>query len=426
MAEHDLEHLLGGFAADTLTAEEKQQLYNVALQDQQLFNALADEQALKELLTDPAVRRTLLQALKQTRTSGAGDSGSWLDWFMRPSNLALAGGLATAVFAVVLGIKVYQDSLKQAAQPAATEEAQPATPPSSAPLASRPAPPLDEKPALNAEERAAVHAPSEKEVAPATTRAKRERMTPPLPQEPKAIEPGRQRLSGPHELDTLSDHANAPTATSGTAAKKLAPAASPPVAMQAPAKAAIPGAVVPPVSARTLFYGGQSEQAATSQDRAAKPLGLRYSFVARGSDGQDREMDAATAAMSTEPVRLTLDTNQPAYLQVWAMGGSSPTKLLFPEKGSGQISTRIAPGQRQPIPVPTEHRTGTLVIRLSLVPFGPISRQEAALLDRPATGQLLESVTGPATNGQAEQATYVIGDRASSIIQIAITLPPSQ
>ena len=43
MSDHDLEKLLGGFAADTLTPEEKQALYTAALQDQQLFNALADE-----------------------------------------------------------------------------------------------------------------------------------------------------------------------------------------------------------------------------------------------------------------------------------------------------------------------------------------------------------------------------------------------
>ena len=60
MSEHDLEKLLGGFAADTLTPEEKQTLFTAALQDQQLFNALADEQALKELLSDPDVRRRLL------------------------------------------------------------------------------------------------------------------------------------------------------------------------------------------------------------------------------------------------------------------------------------------------------------------------------------------------------------------------------
>ena len=48
MSEHDLEKLLGGFAVDTLTPEEKKALYTAALQDQQLFNALTDEQALKE------------------------------------------------------------------------------------------------------------------------------------------------------------------------------------------------------------------------------------------------------------------------------------------------------------------------------------------------------------------------------------------
>lgn len=65
MSEHDLEKLLGGFAADTLTPEEKQALYTAALQDQQLFNALAEEQALKELLSDPVVCHRLLASFEQ-------------------------------------------------------------------------------------------------------------------------------------------------------------------------------------------------------------------------------------------------------------------------------------------------------------------------------------------------------------------------
>ncbi|TLY22778.1 MAG: hypothetical protein E6K66_07655, partial [Nitrospirae bacterium] len=87
MSEQDLEKLLGGFATDTLTSEEKQTLYAAALQDQQLFNALADEQALKELLADPDVRRRLLASLEQKSASGAGGSLSWLDWFRRPAGL---------------------------------------------------------------------------------------------------------------------------------------------------------------------------------------------------------------------------------------------------------------------------------------------------------------------------------------------------
>src|SRR6476620_2037458 len=111
MAEHELEKLLGGFSADTLTAEERHQLYAAAHQDQQLFNALADEQALKELLADPVVRRRLLASLKQKSASGGGEHLSWLDWFKRPAGLVVAGGLVATMFAVVLGTRVYQDSL---------------------------------------------------------------------------------------------------------------------------------------------------------------------------------------------------------------------------------------------------------------------------------------------------------------------------
>src|SRR5438874_1661533 len=128
MSEQDLEKLLGGFAADTLTPEEKQMLYAAALQDQQLFNALADEQALKELLADQDVRRRLLASLEQKSAPGAGGSLSWLDWFRRPTGLAIAGGLSAAALAVVLGVRIYQDSLRQVAQSIATEEVKSATP----------------------------------------------------------------------------------------------------------------------------------------------------------------------------------------------------------------------------------------------------------------------------------------------------------
>src|SRR5262249_2358503 len=116
--------------------EEREKLFAAALQDQQLFNALADEQALKEILADPAVRRRLLQALNQTGPSGA--ALSWLSWLRRPATLAYAGGLAVAVFAVVLGTKVYQESLRQATQ-LATEDVKPVSPASPAPPASAPA-----------------------------------------------------------------------------------------------------------------------------------------------------------------------------------------------------------------------------------------------------------------------------------------------
>ena len=121
MPEHDLEKLLGGFAANTLTPEERSQLYTASLQDQQLFNALADEQALKELLSDPAVRRKLLEALKRPNTAEAGGSLPWWAWFKRPAGLAFAGGLAAVIFALAFGTRIYQESLDRAVQSVTTD-----------------------------------------------------------------------------------------------------------------------------------------------------------------------------------------------------------------------------------------------------------------------------------------------------------------
>jgi hypothetical protein len=146
MSEHDLEKLLGGFAADTLTQEEQQALYTAALQDQQLFNALADEQALKELLSNPDVRRRLLMLLEQKKTPAVVGPLPWLDWFRRPAGLAVAGGLTAAALAVVLGVRIYQDSLTQTSQSVATEAATPSSPSMPMPPASQPPAPQVREP----------------------------------------------------------------------------------------------------------------------------------------------------------------------------------------------------------------------------------------------------------------------------------------
>jgi hypothetical protein len=57
------EQLLGGYATNTLTEEERRRLFEAALQDQEIFNALADEEVLRQLLSDPKVRKRLLAVL---------------------------------------------------------------------------------------------------------------------------------------------------------------------------------------------------------------------------------------------------------------------------------------------------------------------------------------------------------------------------
>ena len=478
MSEHDLEKLLGGFAADTLTSEEKQTLYAAALQDQQLFNALADEQALKELLSDPDVRRRLLASLEQKSVSGAGDSLSWLDWFRRPAGLAFAGGLAAAALAVVLGIRIYQDSLRQAAQSVATEESKPTAPPPPIPSASQPVPPqFAESQAKAKENREPAIAPAKKDML-VDKLAKRERSAPPALQEQRASDTARDSVKLQTEQDEVRGQAKAPMAAlskseeevTSSADQKLAassasPAAAPePKQMQTPASTPVAGAVAPAVSARTFFYGGEAvrpdgRSMAQEKERAMKPLaesapqagrlerkmdqfalagksggtatqlrplGLRYSFVVRGTDGQDREVDAATVSKSTVPVRLTVEANQDAYLQVWKAVGSSTPQLLWPEKETGQISLKITGGQRQQILLPMESGPVILTACLSRVPPGPTARHEAAMFDRLSPNQLQESITASNQTGSQERATYVVKQDPSTTAQIAVNITLSR
>src|SRR5262245_5897114 len=258
MPEHELEKLLGGFAADTLTPEERKKLFTAALQDQQLFNALADEQELKELLADPAVRRRLLQALNQTGPSGA--ASSWLNWLRRPATLAYAGGLAVAVLAVVLSTKVYQESLRQATQ-SAREDVQPVSPPLPAPPASEPAqaPLTDTK--LEKKGKVAPAAPEKKEGLKDKS-ARREKATAvkPLEQEHPGSRDDLRRRSEQDQVQkqapvkTLEKAAGDETAF-GSKLKGDSPsqAAAPELKSRATAPASSPVA-----GARALFYGERS------------------------------------------------------------------------------------------------------------------------------------------------------------------------
>ena len=419
MSEHDLEKILGGFAADMLTVEERKLLYTAALNDQQLFNTLADEQALKELLADPAVRRRLLVSLKQKNATDAGGSLSWLDWFRRPAGLAFAGGLSAAALAVVLGVRIYQDSLRQAAQSVATEEV-------------RPAIPQAVEPQTKAKENVAPSIGLQKKDTSIGKLAKRER-----------------------SMDEVTS----------TADQKLAASAAPPSSapeskqIHPPAGGRVAATATPALSARALFYGGEPSRTDThsmakEQEQAMKPLaesvpranrperpleglsqlgkaagtiaqvrplGLRYSFAVRGTDGQEREVDAATAAKSIQPVFLTVEANQNVYLQVWETVGSSTPQLLWPEKEAGQVSLKMTAGQREQIPLQMKNKLITLTARLSRVPPEPITKQEGPMYERLSSNQLQELITPSGTAGLQERATYVVNQNPFTA-QIAVEM----
>ncbi|WP_342349734.1 hypothetical protein [uncultured Nitrospira sp.] len=98
------EHLLGGYATNTLTEQEKRQLFEAALNDQTLFDALADEEALKVMLADPEARQRILASLQTTENTGvARKGGKWWDWFRHQSSLAWTGSIAAVGLALIFG-----------------------------------------------------------------------------------------------------------------------------------------------------------------------------------------------------------------------------------------------------------------------------------------------------------------------------------
>ncbi|MCI1280183.1 MAG: hypothetical protein LKG23_14495 [Nitrospira sp.] len=458
MPEHDLEKLLGGFAANTLTPEERSQLYKTALQDQQLFNALADEQALKELLSDPAVRRKLLETLARASTSEAGESLPWWAWFKRPAGLAFAGGLAAVIFALAFGTRIYQESLNRAASPVATEDARQAAPSVQAPQ------PSDSLRSPEAESRLKAQTPGEPGQAPSKKNvltgkvAKQERSATATLPEQRAAETSSDLARSPREHNESSKPA--PAATPGRPAEQAAASPDKTLSLHAPSPAAAPApaqaarALAPKHSARALFYGEasprvdtnnraqESEEAGRLERRMdqfaaagktgavshVRPLGLRYSFVTKGPDGQSREVGAAIAAGSKEPVRITVETTQDAYLQILQNLGSAGTRLWWPPQETGKISLKLLAGKRSDIPLPPPAENGLLdlIVRLSPKPFGPLTMQEVGMLDRFSANLLIESISPVDAGGAQEQATYVVSQDPSTNAQLAVEIPISQ
>lgn len=403
MSEHKLEHLLGGFAADTLTADEQQRLYAAALQDQQLFNALADEQALKALLADPVVRRRLLEAVRQPVTQAAEQTRSWWAWVRTPAGLAMTGGLAVALIALTFGTKIFQESLDRWGRSVAIEEPV-------SPSAVSPSPPSA--------------GPNAKQEASREVRATQPR-TDAAEQAPAA------QSSQAAEQDRISED----RARRSKGPSPAAPATAP---MLKSTPSALSGAAAPTAanSAKALYFGGLSPSTeagarAEGQSGAASSgtvLGLRYSFVIRGSDGQNQEVSAATASRSTTPVRLLVKTTHDGYLQLLQNLGSAGTRLWWPPQETGKISLKAVSrtGIEIPMPPPAESGLLDLILRFSPKPFGPLTMQEVGMLDRFSGNLLIETVSSDDATGPGEFATYVVQPETSAVGQIAVDIPVSR
>ncbi|HSE59164.1 MAG TPA: hypothetical protein VLA99_10730 [Nitrospiraceae bacterium] len=464
MAQSDLEQLLGGFASDTLTPEERQQLFTAALRDQQLFNALADEQALKELLADPAVRRRLLQAIEQSKAPTASGSSSRLEWLRRPAGLAWAGGLAAAALAVVLGTKIYQDSLREAAQSLQSETAQPAVRSTPAPPPRSPLPEPDQRPQERVE--SAPTAGTAMRDAKSNRKAAPEKpVAPPASEKDKAaVRQGLPKQTEPAGLQSgKAVEQQEPPVAKDEQPHSLTPATPIPGPMPMPQAAEESPALflTEEAGARALFYAeapmrgtrraltkeqrrsatetqsfadrpapepkprADAGQAPRSATKPVRPLGLRYSFVVTGSDGRDREVDAATAAKSGGRARLALEANQDGYLQVLMAIGSDEPRVLFPAEQAAQPFAPVTAHNRIEVPLPSaiEGVPVMLTVRLSRAPFGSSGQQRRTASARTSSDLLVEFVSPGGPGGPQEQAVYAVSQDPSPAADLTLNIP---
>lgn len=100
MTDAECRKLLGGYAAGTLTPEEREALFSAALSDPDLFAALAEEQPLKDVLDDASARADLLAAVEDRPFSII---NALRDWFERPKAKVLTA--VAAVLLVAIGVR---------------------------------------------------------------------------------------------------------------------------------------------------------------------------------------------------------------------------------------------------------------------------------------------------------------------------------
>jgi hypothetical protein len=392
------EQILGGYATDTLTEEEKRQLFEAALQDQTLFDALADEEGLKALLAHPEARQRILASLQASGNSQEATTASSrrLSWFRKPSSLAWAGSLAAMGLALIFGWQMNKDwgPIVQQEQEAERslledkdEEAFRSQPPETAELQEQiqNLQKHDQRePERVAGLSASIPSPQEFHMAKASKDSERIRQSSAqvhsedLPR--KEVKKAR-RLNAKESVSQLSESAivqNLPKAK-----QKVAPAVASPEAIEkGPQQLGRPPAFADKLeegnapsfpSAKELFYankstrvdeveeerdgrraqqllGGMSSQAEKALTAEVSDLkeaqevgqvysqgqmrGIRYRFVQRAADGKDEAIDITQFSGKWSELQLVIESNVSGHLYVLTAYGTGKWQWVRPESSN--------------------------------------------------------------------------------------------
>lgn len=358
----DLEKLLGGYATGTLTAEERQALYEAALEDQRLFDALSREEALRSLLSDPAARARLLAALD--RQPEPWYRFAWLSMPVR----ALAATAALAI-CMVAGYRAWHSR----SHPAATEVAvlRPATRP--------PAPPM-----ITLDGPASIAAPVAKKLQPvARDFASNAAAVRPSPARSRALEPPQPKVGAVAGI-AGNLRASGPLAEpSAPPAPAAAPAMAKGVEMgrrQEPAQAEAQANRLPSQSADSLVVQGQDTPSTASRGSyrfvpAPAPLldlkesvanPLRWTVLRRNAGGSFEPIGPADLRAG-DIIELRLESTlegEVSLSEAAADLADSPVLLA---------ATHIVPGQSLVTPPIAPSKRGPRVFTLHLTGIQPVS-----------------------------------------------------
>lgn len=97
-------------------------------------------------------------------------------------------------------------------------------------------------------------------------------------------------------------------------------------------------------------YGAQPHLVRVSAKMSAQPFGLRYTLLARQSDGGYTEVLPETVFHSGDKVKLSVMANQPGYLYIIEQGSSGSWIPLFPEQNAAPDSNRVEAGRVYLVP----------------------------------------------------------------------------
>ena len=151
-----------------------------------------------------------------------------------------------------------------------------------------------------------------------------------------------------------------------------------------------------------------------------QPVGIRYSLTPEEASEPHQERGSGMD-MPEMPKKLTVESNQDGFLQVWTRESSSKPQLIFPISETEQPRAQLTAYTSLTISVPST--PDMLVIRFSRTDTAPSATFDRTLLNDSPRHQLRESVLTDKTSIFQPPIHYII-NQDPSLSEIVVQIYP--